>query len=115
MTSRRKRKEEPSNTEAEGLGGCSATHAALCGLDLAVPEGADHHAARVPTNGRPPLVCAYCCWSNPADTGAARIAGFDVVKQPTAVRGTIIDLPGRRHDEAPTPAPGIRAPDISSA
>ena len=61
---------------------------ALCGVDLTVPEGGVVALLGPNGAGKTTLVRILSTLLAP-DAGAARIAGFDVVDQPTAVRRSI--------------------------
>ena len=79
--------------EVEGVERSFGDTHALCGIDLAVPEGSVVALLGPNGAGKTTLVRILSTLI-PPDDGTARIAGFDVVKQPTAVR-RVIGLAGQ--------------------
>ena len=79
--------------EVEGVERSFGDTRALCGIDLAVPEGSVVALLGPNGAGKTTLVRILSTLI-PPDGGTARIAGFDVVKQPTAVR-RVIGLAGQ--------------------
>jgi ABC-2 type transport system ATP-binding protein len=79
--------------EVQGVERSFGDTRALCGIDLAVPEGRVVALLGPNGAGKTTLVRILSTLL-PPDAGTARIAGFDVVKQPTAVR-RVIGLAGQ--------------------
>src|SRR6478735_1267410 len=79
--------------EVQGVERSFGETRALCGIDLAVPEGSVVALLGPNGAGKTTLVRILSTLI-PPDGGTARIAGFDVVKQPTAVR-RVIGLAGQ--------------------
>jgi len=79
--------------EVQGVERSFGDTRALCGIDLAVPEGSVVALLGPNGAGKTTLVRILSTLI-PPDGGTARIAGFDVVKQPTAVR-RVIGLAGQ--------------------
>jgi ABC-2 type transport system ATP-binding protein len=79
--------------EVDGVERSFGDTRALCGLDLAVPEGRVVALLGPNGAGKTTLVRILSTLI-PPDAGTARIAGFDVVKEPTAVR-RVIGLAGQ--------------------
>ena len=78
--------------EVEGVERSFGGTRALCGLDLAVPEG-QVVALLGPNGAGKTTLVRILSTLIPPDAGTRAIAGFDVVKQPTAVRR--VDRPCR--------------------
>ena len=74
--------------EVEGIARSFGDTQALCGVDLSVPEGGVVALLGPNGAGKTTLVRILSTLLEP-DAGSARVAGFDVVKQPTAVRRCI--------------------------
>ena len=74
--------------EVEGIARSFGDTQALCGVDLSVPEGGVVALLGPNGAGKTTLVRILSTLLEP-DAGTARVAGFDVVKQPTAVRRCI--------------------------
>jgi ABC-2 type transport system ATP-binding protein len=74
--------------EVEGITRSFGETRALCGVDLQVPEGGVVALLGPNGAGKTTLVRILSTLIDP-DGGSARVAGFDVVKQPTAVRRCI--------------------------
>jgi ABC-2 type transport system ATP-binding protein len=74
--------------EVEGVERSFGDTRALCGIDLVVPEG--HVIALLGPNGAGKTTLVRILSTLiPPDAGKARVAGFDVLKQPVAVRRSI--------------------------
>ena len=74
--------------EVEGIARSFGDTQALCGVDLSVPEGGVVALLGPNGAGKTTLVRILSTLLEP-DAGSARVAGFDVVKEPTAVRRCI--------------------------
>src|SRR6185312_12926191 len=74
--------------DVEGIARSFGDTQALCGVDLSVPEGGVVALLGPNGAGKTTLVRILSTLLAP-DAGSARVAGFDVVKQPTAVRRCI--------------------------
>ena len=74
--------------EVEGIARSFGDTKALAGVDLSVPEGGVVALLGPNGAGKTTLVRILSTLIEP-DAGIARVAGFDVVKQPTAVRRCI--------------------------
>jgi ABC-2 type transport system ATP-binding protein len=74
--------------EVEGVERSFGETRALCGIDLVVPEGRVVALLGPNGAGKTTLVRILSTLI-PPDAGVARVAGFDVVKQPVAVRRSI--------------------------
>jgi ABC-2 type transport system ATP-binding protein len=79
--------------EVEGVARSFGKTKALCGVDLEVPEGRVVALLGPNGAGKTTLVRILSTLLEP-DEGVARVAGFDVVEQPTAVR-RVIGLAGQ--------------------
>jgi ABC-2 type transport system ATP-binding protein len=74
--------------EVEGIARSFGETRALCGVDVSVPEGGVVALLGPNGAGKTTLVRILSTLLEP-DAGTARVAGFDVVRQPTAVRRCI--------------------------
>lgn len=74
--------------EAEGLSKSYRGVPALRGVDLALPRGTVHALLGPNGAGKTTLVSVLSTVVRP-DAGTARVAGYDVIRNPAAVRGVI--------------------------